>query len=229
MADQWYYSSGGQQLGPVDWDKLQGLATSGKLQRADMVWKDGMPDWKPASGIDGLTFAVGPAPAPAPGPAPFGGPPAAPQYGYPRQGSPFFSKIGLDGILAASGALAMLLGTFLPWLSNGESLFGLDGISQAQILFIIGIGAIAVVAVKAFVKSNPLSRTDALSYAIHLTWIGGASLLMALVFVIGKGPFNIGGGDGPDISFGPFFSLIGAGVLLAGGIIALVKAVAMRA
>jgi hypothetical protein len=228
VADQWYYSSGGQQQGPVDWDKLQGLAQGGKLQRSDMVWKEGMAEWKPASGVEGLSFAAGPSPGPSP--APFGGPPPSPQYGgygYAGGGSQFFSKIGLDGILAASGALAMLLGTFLPWLSvdlgnKDESAFGVPNFGIAQLMFVGAFAVLALVAIRAFVTPSATSRANTLTHGIHLTWMGGVALLLAIIFLIGKP-------EGADLSFGPFFSLIGAGVLLAGGIIALVKGVATRA
>lgn len=51
---EWHYSSNGQQLGPVNSAQLKQLAASGQLQASDMVWKDGMADWAPASRIKGL-------------------------------------------------------------------------------------------------------------------------------------------------------------------------------
>jgi hypothetical protein len=58
---EWHYSSNGQQLGPVNSAQLKQLAASGQLQASDMVWKDGMADWAPASRIKGL-FAGAAAP-----------------------------------------------------------------------------------------------------------------------------------------------------------------------
>jgi len=40
--------------GPVSTAQLQALATSGQLQQADMVWKEGMAQWVPASTITEL-------------------------------------------------------------------------------------------------------------------------------------------------------------------------------
>jgi uncharacterized protein DUF4339 len=51
---EWYYAQGDQQKGPVPWETLQGLADSGKLQRTDMVWKEGMGDWRKAGQMEGL-------------------------------------------------------------------------------------------------------------------------------------------------------------------------------
>ena len=51
---EWYYSLNSQQKGPVSWETLQQLASSGKLRRADMVWREGMANWQAASRVDGL-------------------------------------------------------------------------------------------------------------------------------------------------------------------------------
>ena len=60
MADSgWYYSRGGQQIGPVDWNTLRQAAQSGQLGSGDLVWKEGMPDWQAASTIPGLVDAGG--------------------------------------------------------------------------------------------------------------------------------------------------------------------------
>jgi hypothetical protein len=54
MAADWYYTTNKQQMGPVSWDELRELASSGLLKPADMVWSDGMPEWVKASRQDGL-------------------------------------------------------------------------------------------------------------------------------------------------------------------------------
>jgi len=51
---EWYYALGNQQKGPVSLDVLRQLAASGKLQRTDMVWREGMVEWKKASQVDGI-------------------------------------------------------------------------------------------------------------------------------------------------------------------------------
>src|SRR5438876_9551733 len=51
---EWFYALDDQQKGPVTWEILQQLAASGKLQRNDMVWREGMAEWRKASQIDGL-------------------------------------------------------------------------------------------------------------------------------------------------------------------------------
>ena len=55
---EWYYALGNQQKGPVSLETLQRLASMGKLQRTDMVWREGMPQWKPASQVAGVFAEV---------------------------------------------------------------------------------------------------------------------------------------------------------------------------
>jgi len=54
MSDQWHYSHGGGQCGPVPAAELKRLAVSGKLLQTDMVWREGMAAWSPAGSVRGL-------------------------------------------------------------------------------------------------------------------------------------------------------------------------------
>ncbi|MGA2032038.1 MAG: DUF4339 domain-containing protein [Thermoguttaceae bacterium] len=67
MADQWYYTEQGQRKGPVSEDDLKQLASTGRIKPADLVWKQGMAAWGPASQVAGLIFPPvedGPPPIP---------------------------------------------------------------------------------------------------------------------------------------------------------------------
>jgi hypothetical protein len=60
MASEWYYTQNGQQApAPVSSAQLKQLASTGQLQPTDMVWKDGMPNWVPASSIKDLFAGAG--------------------------------------------------------------------------------------------------------------------------------------------------------------------------
>jgi len=48
---QWYYSKNGTQLGPISTEDIQAKLASGEIASSDLVWKDGMADWLPASQI----------------------------------------------------------------------------------------------------------------------------------------------------------------------------------
>lgn len=55
QQQQWFYSTGGERVGPVGFDYLLELAKSGKLDpRADLVWSSGLNDWEPAGEVEGL-------------------------------------------------------------------------------------------------------------------------------------------------------------------------------
>jgi hypothetical protein len=69
VADEWYYSKDDQQLGPVSAEKLNELAVSGDVAPSTLVWKDGMPDWIPASEVKGLLPEVASKPKPPPLPS----------------------------------------------------------------------------------------------------------------------------------------------------------------
>jgi len=48
MASEWHYCRDGETYGPVSSADLKKLAATGKLLRTDLLWKEGMADWKPA-------------------------------------------------------------------------------------------------------------------------------------------------------------------------------------
>ena len=83
---EWYYTSAGQQTGPVTSAQLKQAAQSGQLTPNDLVWKDGMPDWVPATKLKGIfdgasaaaAAPVASIPASAPAPAAYDVAPTAP-------------------------------------------------------------------------------------------------------------------------------------------------------
>lgn len=48
MASQWHYSRDGKDFGPISSAQLIERARKGELLRTDLLWKEGMADWKPA-------------------------------------------------------------------------------------------------------------------------------------------------------------------------------------
>ena len=48
MAHEWYYARDDEKFGPFTREELQEHAESGKLARKDLVWRDGLAEWKPA-------------------------------------------------------------------------------------------------------------------------------------------------------------------------------------
>lgn len=99
----WYYAVGNsQQQGPVDLATLQRLIAGGQVGPSDLVWRDGMADWVPASSVPELQTQVPPAAVPIePLPsAPQTYAPPAPQYGnapYPNAPLPYAPPQAADG------------------------------------------------------------------------------------------------------------------------------------
>lgn len=54
MAEQWYYASQGQRLGPIADTQLRELVATRTLSPTDLVWKPGLATWVPADSIPGL-------------------------------------------------------------------------------------------------------------------------------------------------------------------------------
>lgn len=94
---EWYYAHGGEQKGPVPVSELQRLAGTGDFDpAADLVWREGMEDWKPAGMIEELAPAFQPA-TPTPVDAP-----AAPA---PGEVNPYAAPAANQEVQASSGNL----------------------------------------------------------------------------------------------------------------------------
>lgn len=58
MSDlEWYFARGDKKQGPMSSAQLVALAAQGLLLPTDLVWKQGMTEWVPASTVNGLHFA----------------------------------------------------------------------------------------------------------------------------------------------------------------------------
>lgn len=55
---QWYYSKNATQLGPVTDAELRSKLASGEVSTSDMVWREGMVDWRPVSAVEELRPAT---------------------------------------------------------------------------------------------------------------------------------------------------------------------------
>ena len=51
---QWWYARGEEQFGPVSPAELRRLASAGSLSAGDLVWREGLAEWAPASRLKGL-------------------------------------------------------------------------------------------------------------------------------------------------------------------------------
>jgi hypothetical protein len=49
----WYYAQDDREHGPVTAAYISGMARTGKLRPEDLVWREGMEDWRPAHSIKG--------------------------------------------------------------------------------------------------------------------------------------------------------------------------------
>lgn len=109
---QWYYAHDGKQSGPVPVSELQRLAADGNFDpEKDLVWREGQPDWKPATTIPELeslfkkeapveTAAVeSAAPAASPYQAPQSQPAPAHQASAAQVGAPVSSGLAIASLV----------------------------------------------------------------------------------------------------------------------------------
>ena len=80
MSQQWYYTrGGGSQIGPVETDALRQLIAVGNVTADDLVWSEGMADWRRAADVHAF-FAPAAAAVASPRTMPYNQPYAQP-YG----------------------------------------------------------------------------------------------------------------------------------------------------
>ena len=53
-ATPWYYAVGEQRQGPISHDELTRLIGSGAISESDLIWREGMENWQPASDLKQL-------------------------------------------------------------------------------------------------------------------------------------------------------------------------------
>ena len=123
----WYYARDGVQVGPVPIGQLRDMTRMGTLGPNDLVWTEGMPEWRPASAVQAV-FATAMAPA-APGVLPYGG-----------GGPGYFPGPGTGGLNYYAPSYDPVYAGF--WLRFGAAF--LDGLVVGIPVF--GLGALLVVA-----------------------------------------------------------------------------------
>ena len=141
---QWFYSSNGGQAGPVSDLELKALASSGQLKTTDLIWRDGLADWMPASKVPGLFDAAATAPAVIPQPV-FQPPAAGP---IPSAVLPYVGGGETSGLSAGvTPRTVALLGQTRPW------------VLLMSILMFIGAGLAGLVGLLAILLSSTGTRT----------------------------------------------------------------------
>jgi hypothetical protein len=60
----WWYAKEGERFGPIDESELRSKLVSAEVQPTDLVWQEGMDDWKPAMEVFPATPDEAPSEAP---------------------------------------------------------------------------------------------------------------------------------------------------------------------
>lgn len=132
MPGEWHYSVSGQRHGPISSGELKRLADSGELSPTDLIWKEGLANWMPASNVKGLFAAtVAPPPLPAAGQLPTAHDELKPKVEAAARTTADAARAAMKSVVGlkpvagfhiqrAGLGIAGLLGclcTFLPWVT----------------------------------------------------------------------------------------------------------------
>jgi hypothetical protein len=149
---QWYYAKDGNQNGPYGSDDMLLAIKTGEIAAQDLVWKDGMPDWKKVKDVPELAAAMRPtqkptAAAPAPVAQPTHPQPAT-QPTYQPQGQPlqYQQAYSPSGQLMFTPRAMEMLRQTKPWVRFLAIMgFIITGfvVLAALVMLILGLGGMA--------------------------------------------------------------------------------------
>jgi len=214
MGDQWYYSRGGKQGGPVSAAQLKQLAYTGQVSPTDLLWKEGLGDWIPAAKVKGL-FGAQPVASASPSsePARIGGdpavrpaqtqpvPPASPMYQFAKDGgegrgpglrqtnplkAPAISLIVVGAILALVSLFNALMALGLP---QSHMFMGGDAAAKLMVLkALLTLYGIVSIGLSGMVIVGAIAMLKQSSYGLSIAGaisaIVGGVLILLLAFVL---------------------------------------------
>ena len=136
MSDPiWYYARGESEQGPISSAQIKALAATGALRRDDLVWKEGMENWLPASDVDEL-FPNGKkktkdaAKEPAPNAKESSKPAARPTVSRPV----LPADLDMIQLIRSAGRGFVVLGVLIVLMSRGCDSLGVRKVARLQAL-----------------------------------------------------------------------------------------------
>ena len=172
---EWYYAQGGNQQGPISTDALRQKIASGEVGAQDMVWREGMGNWQPASAVPELAG---------------GGQAAA--YQQPVQQQPVQQQPQYGYNPQAGGYGAPQAPQYGGGYGAGQS-FAKDA-QTAMILSIIGLLCCGILGIIGLIQGNKAKKNMQMSgnfegqgmatAAVVMGWIAIAFMIIGVVFQI---------------------------------------------
>ena len=161
---QWYYSKNATQLGPVDQDELRSKLASGEVSGTDMVWREGMPDWRPACTMPELAVPVAVPPSVGMASSPYAPPGVSTETYVPARTSGLAITSLVCGILGlfcgfVSGIPAVICG-HIALKQIADSKVRLEGRGMAIAGLVLGYFSIAIILLWLFAIVVGISTTS---------------------------------------------------------------------
>lgn len=139
VAQQWYYTKNGENFGPISSQQLRELAAAQSIEPTDLVWREGLASWQPASKVKGLfatSVASTDASVPPPLPTAQQLPPPLPEEAASHQspsvlGSPDLPSNTIDhsDVTSVVKAKATVIGISIAMALVLRALFGVFSLS----------------------------------------------------------------------------------------------------
>ena len=131
----WYYARGESEQGPISSAQIKALAATGALRRDDLVWKEGMENWLPASDVDELfpqnkKKGIEPEKKAAPATKDNGTP--TPKPASTRPSLP--PDLDMTQLIRSVGRGLVVLGVLIVFMSRGCDSLGVRKVARLQAL-----------------------------------------------------------------------------------------------
>jgi GYF domain 2 len=178
----WYYATGGVQCGPVNLDELRTMIRTGSVQQDDLVWTEGMNEWRPARTQSGLALA-------SPGNTFFSGP-SRPETGINEsvlrtltETRPWLSYIST--VTSTAGALLIVFGGLAIVFGARERQAGTvagGGFSIMYAVVTLWAGKLLAACnrdIGTFLRDNSSQRLDSIFKSLRSFWI-----FTSIVFIV---------------------------------------------
>jgi succinate dehydrogenase hydrophobic anchor subunit len=145
----WYYSKNGTQLGPISSEELKGKAGSGEIFATDLVWKEGMADWRPFGQVSELQVggivaqvpyrgSMGSVPIPQPAAYPSGYNPQIPNYLWQSIVATVLGALTCWMVAMPLGIVAIVYAAKVEGLLRGGDIVGATSASKSAKNWMIG-------------------------------------------------------------------------------------------
>jgi hypothetical protein len=162
---QWYYAQSGRQFGPFSESEMLARISRGEIQRTDLAWFAGLPQWQPAGQIRVLF------PAPVP-------PPLPPSYASIPYATPFNLSYPPPRDLGQDPTMRLLLPVGRSPLAIIAGYLGLFSVLLIPAPVALAVSIFAILDIKKHPKKHGMGRAI---FGLVMGILGSLLLIFVLI------------------------------------------------